>query len=538
MLASCPLCFWDCIALDFYGRWRIFTLRLFPMKKYFCFLGLVLAAGMSMMVFADQPEFRGFASVQSIAAGLAEQEFVPDEPLPRNLAGLDYDDLRRIRFAPREAVWRMERLPFQLQFFHPGGIQKDRVKVILTEGDLLTPVEFSRDMFEYQGVNIRGRIADDVGFSGFRVHYPLNKPDYLDELIVFQGASYFRALPQKCVYGISARALGLQIAEGQFEEFPRFRRFWIEKPGRDAAAVRIWGLLESASVVGAYEFLIRPGVSTVIDVRAALFFRENVRVLGLAPLTSMFWFGENSFDKFGDFRPEVHDSDGAMIHAGGDEWLWRPLVNDTNCFRWSSFAVSNGAAFGLFQRDRKFASYEDLEAHYHERPSVWVEPSTNVCWQAGEIRLVELPTTTEYGDNVNLFFVPRSPAYAGSRLDYAYRMHWVAEQADWPPLGRAIATRLARITYNQKAVRFLVDFSKPADRPDFDPANIEVDLAVDRGRILGSFFQPNDYVNAWRVVFDVESEAIGEPVEIRCVLRAEHAPLTETWVYQWIARNN
>ena len=507
------------------------------MKESIHFLGLFLLAN---ILAADSPAQDGpwcFESVRQLAARTVKTGFVPDEELPRNIQDLTYDELRSIRFSPRESVWRMEHLPFQLQFFHPGGIQKDRIAVNLVEGEVVAPVEFSRDMFEYQGVNIRGRISDGVGFSGFRVHYPLNKPDYLDELIVFQGASYFRALAQKCFYGASARALGLQVAEGKFEEFPRFRKFWVEKPGRESKHLRLWALVESESVVGAYEFTIRPGADTVMDVRGAVFFRKSVRVPGIAPITSMFWYGENTPYKFGDFRPEVHDSDGALIHTGDGEWLWRPLSNDTNCFRWSSFSDRNTRGFGLFQRDRRFGSYEDLEANYHARPSVWIEPSTNACWDKGDVRLVELPSTTEYGDNVNLFYVPDMAVPEGGSMEFDYRMHWFAEKPEWPPLGRTISTRLADISYNRKAVRFILEFSKPAGGPEINPADIRIDLAADRGRILGSFFQLNNYENTWRTILDIEAAAADTPVELRCTLRTDQGPLTETWAYQWICRN-
>ena len=34
----------------------------------------------------------------------------------------------------------------------------------------------------------------DMGFAGFKITTPLNQPDKMDELAVFLGASYFRAL--------------------------------------------------------------------------------------------------------------------------------------------------------------------------------------------------------------------------------------------------------------------------------------------------------------------------------------------------------
>lgn len=474
-----------------------------------------------------------FTQVVALAEEQWRAPYADPSPLPANLAALSYDELRDIRFAPNAAVWRMERLPFQIQFFHPGGIQKDRIHVNLVAGEASTAVTFDKYLFEYPHGPFRGRVPEDVGFSGLRIHYPLNRPDYLDELIVFQGASYFRALACDTVYGLSARALGLQIGEGEREEFPRFRHFWIEQPDRDADRLRIWALLDSPAVAGAYEFIIRPGSVSTIDIRAVLFFRRDIAALALAPLTSMHWFGENTACKFGDFRPEVHDSDGLLMHTGAGEWLWRPLANDTNRFRWSSFSDRLPSGYGLLQRDRDFANYQDLEAHYHERPSAWIEPGPEACWQKGEVRLVELPTVNEYGDNVNAFWCPGLPARVGQRMDFSYRLHWYKETTRWPPLGRTVATRIADISYNPLGARFVLDFRLFPNARDWPSDAIRIDLAADRARILGVFKQFNEYDGTWRVFFDVESQAGADPAELRCALHSPEGALTETWTYQW-----
>lgn len=63
-----------------------------------------------------------------------------------------------------------------------------------------------------------------------------------------------------------------------------------------------------------------------MDVEAVLYPRKNIGKLGIAPLTSMFLFGENTKNKFDDHRPEVHDSDGLLIANGNGELL---------CGRWT-----------------------------------------------------------------------------------------------------------------------------------------------------------------------------------------------------------
>jgi len=60
----------------------------------------------------------------------------------------------------------------------------------------------------------------------------------------------------------------------------------------------------------------RPGATTIVDVKAAVYFRKRPGVVGIAPLTSMFWRGENSNVAAEDFRPEVHDSDGLLLCTG------------------------------------------------------------------------------------------------------------------------------------------------------------------------------------------------------------------------------
>lgn len=61
-------------------------------------------------------------------------------------------------------------------------------------------------------------------------------------------------------------------------------------------------------------------------------------------------------------------------------------------------------AFRLLQRDRNFENYQDLEASYHTRPSAWVEPVGK--WGRGSVRLMEIPTRSEFDDNIGAFWVP------------------------------------------------------------------------------------------------------------------------------------
>lgn len=452
----------------------------------------------------------------------------PAKQVPDWLLKLDYDQFRRIRFDPNRAWWRRDDLPFQLQFFHPGFLLNRTVQISELRNGTATPIAFDSKFFIYDHLK-PGPIPTTMGFAGFRMLYSLNKPD--DELGAFQGASYYRLLCKKAVYGLSARGLALNTAEPGGEEFPTFTHFWIERPARDARAITIYALLDSPSVAGAYRFAITPGADTVVKVRATLFFRREVKTVGLAPLTSMFWHGENTNEATDDFRPEVHDSDGLMLFTGAGEWLWRPLTNPKSV-RVAAFHDEHPQGFGLMQRDRDFDHYQDMEASYHLRPSAWVEPMGN--WGPGAVRLVEIPSPDESNDNIVAFWAPDKLPPTGEPFDFEYKLHWCEDQIR-PPAGYAISTRHGRTrTHEQDLERFFVDFAGPyLNKQGPDPA-IEPVVTVGNGaKLMNAIVEKNPYNGSWRVAFAIKPDGSGQPVELRCFLRKSPHVLTETWTYLW-----
>ena len=77
-----------------------------------------------------------------------------------------------------------------------------------------------------------------------------------------------------------------------------------------------------------------------------------------------------------DHRAAVHNSEGLQIQTGQGEMLWRPLTNPDN-LQISAFMDESPQGFGLIQRQRQFSAYQDLEALYQRRPSIWVKPMNN-----------------------------------------------------------------------------------------------------------------------------------------------------------------
>lgn len=488
----------------------------------------------------------GFETVAQRAQQLAQKDYVaPSNDLPKELQALDYDQYRDIRFKPAASVWRKQALPFELQLFHPGLYYNAPVKISLVANGRAAPLQFNADFFDYGKNKLDRSKLKDIGYAGFRVHYPLNSTKYKDELLVFQGASYFRALGTGQRYGLSARGLAVDTAVHSGEEFPSFTEFWIETPSAKSTSLTVYALLDSRRVTGAYKFVIKPGQQTAMDVQSRLFLREGVAKLGIAPLTSMFMHGSNQSRFAEDYRPEVHDSDGLLVANSNGEWIWRPLVNPRRLIT-TSFGLINPKGFGLMQRRRDFAHYEDLEAHYHERPSAWVEPKGD--WGAGRVELVLIPTPDETNDNIVAFWVPNAPPAPGQAFDFAYRLSWQKNETVRPPVASVLQTRRGHgyIKTPDDTQRLIVDFedapapavakaakgskAKPAASPSVEPVTGSVWMDDNAELIEKQTFR-NDMTGGWRMSFRFRRKDNDKPIEMRAYLKRGNAQVSETWSY-------
>jgi len=365
-----------------------------------------------------------------------------------------------------------------------------------------------------------------VGFADLKVTYPLNGEKH-DEIISFLGASYFRPIGKGQAYGASARGLAIDTAQPRSEEFPEFREFWLVEPAPGDKTLTVYALLESPGASGAYAFTVTPGARTTVDVDARLFMRHGVSVLGIAPLTSMFLSGKSGPWR-DDFRPEVHDSDGFAIVTGEGERIWRPLTNPGS-LQVSSFVDNNPRGFGLQQRERRFDRYQDSVAKYQVRPSLWVEPKGD--WGEGEVRLVEIPTPSEYHDNVVAFWVSRWPVAKGQALEYRYRLSALSDEVALAPDARVVATRQASIEGNARARRLVVEFEGDTLARLAEERLVESNVEVSGGKLLRTETdQPPGSANR-RLFIDVEVEG-RRAIDIRAYLTVEGKRLSETFAGQ------
>jgi periplasmic glucans biosynthesis protein len=466
-------------------------------------------------------------SVRQLARDLAQKPYqAPDSGLPPELKNLSYDQYRAIRFLPDHAWWRAEHLPFEIQFFHRGFYYSDRVDVFEVNQGRAQRIPYSSSMFSFGDVKPPDP-SIDLGFAGFRLHYPINRPDYHDEVAVFLGASYFRAVAKGQHYGLSARGLAIKTADAEGEEFPVFKSFWIERPQPNATSIVVHALLDSQSTSGAYRFTIRPGDETIFDVEPAIYPRVDIANVGIAPATSMFLFDANDRKGVDDYRPAVHDSDGLSIHNGRDERLWRPLANPTD-LQISSFGDSNPRGFGFVQRQRDFRTYEDLESHYEMRPSLWVEPIGD--WGDGEVRLVEIPSKEEINDNMVNFWLPKNGLAAKGEHVFTYRLHW--GNGSPVPLAHFVKTRVGAGPNGSRL--FVLDLAGDKLKQATPPESVRGVVTTSKGKINNIVTQPNPETGGWRLSFELATEK-EKLLELRAQLLRADDPLSEVWLYRWTA---
>jgi glucans biosynthesis protein len=466
--------------------------------------------------------------VQNLAQQLSTSDFAsPSLSLPEAFKKLGYDQFRDIRFRTDQAIWRGDKIDFELQLLPMGWLYNVPVELWLVDDGTAKRLKADSNLFSLGPLIKDAEPGAPYGFSGFRVHGPINRPDYFDEYVVFQGASYFRAVGRGQLYGLSARGLAINTARPGGEEFPIFRAFWIEKPKPGARSIVIHALLDSVSTTGAYRFEVEPGEATIMDVEATLYPRRPLTHVGLGPLTSMYLHGPGHHRIDDDFRPAVHDSDGLAIYNGNNECIWRPLTNPRT-LQTSAFMDRNIKGFGLCQRARSFQSFEDLEARYEKRPTLWIEPKGN-SWGPGFVELIEIPTAVEIHDNIAAYWKPANGLAPGTPFQFGYRMYWTDTlPIAWSGASTA-ATRVGR-GKRDGTTQFVVDFTGPAVA-EMRQLPVAV-VTANPGTVSDIAVHANPETNGVRVSFELDPGGT-ELSELRLSLRLGDQQISETWLYRW-----
>lgn len=442
---------------------------------------------------------------------------------------LTYDQYRGIRYNTARAIWAGTDTTLEFDLFPPGLYFPRAVEVNTVEDGMSRPLPFDFSLYDLHEIVPDLPVDASLGFSGIRLRAEIEKPGFFQEYAVFQGASYFRVIAQDMAYGLSARGLALDTASPDGEEFPEFTRFWVEKPAPGVTEHKVHALMESPSVTGLYHFTLRPGgTTTEVDVRCTLWPRVDLVNVGIAPLTSMFYFDETNRGRFDDFRPAVHDSDGLSIHNGNGELIWRPLANPTH-IQVSSFVDENPKGFGLAQRERRYSDFHDLEALYHKRPSLWITPGED--WGPGAVTLVEIPTDKEIYDNIVAYWRPRTPLAAGSEDAFSYRMTWTDQIESPKPVAQVLNTRLGKGFAHNENKLVVIDFAPhPALPEDYD--ELVIYLNSNRLTLSDGQIQRNPETGGPRLSFQFDPGDV-TAAEMRAQLYHGGQAISEVWLYRW-----
>ena len=92
----------------------------------------------------------GLDDIAGRARALAARPYkAPAIRMPPELANLDYDAYRDIRFRPERALWRADKLPFELMFFVQGRAVREPVAINIVEPRGVQPLAFDPAAFDF-----------------------------------------------------------------------------------------------------------------------------------------------------------------------------------------------------------------------------------------------------------------------------------------------------------------------------------------------------------------------------------------------------
>lgn len=472
------------------------------------------------------------ADVLEMARKLAKQPFRKPAPdLPEPISSLNYEQYSAIRRKKEALIWGDHKVGFALEPTSRGFIFNNTLRIHVVEDGYARRLTYDPGDYTF-GKSTQLTDKKDIGFAGFRM-LRLREDGPPEEVLLFQGAGYYLTAARGQPFGAAARALAIRpVDPDKGEEFPYIAAVWIERPVLAANALVIHALLDSESLTGAYRFTLRPGDATIVDTECTLFTRVAVKHLGLAAMQGTYLFGPIDRRRSDDVRPNLYDVSGLQMLSGKGEWIWRPVSNRQS-LQTSAFVDENPRGFGLLQRDRNFAHFEDDDNHWETRPSVWTEPIGD--WGKGHVTLLEIPAESQVNQNILAYWRPGAGLPAQTENSFAYRQWWGWRPAEQPPFAIATRSRSGRTpgaAPNSFKRRFMVEFTgdilgdaaaapevvAKAWSPNGALSNVRVVLARDQ--------------KAARVTFDVDAAA-EQSAELRLLLEAAGKQISETWLYRW-----
>ena len=169
--------------------------------------------------------------------------------------------------------------------------------------------------------------------------------------------------------------------------------------------------------------------------------------------------------------------------------------------------------------------FQDAEALYNRRPSLWIEPKGK--WGRGHVELVEIPSDREIHDNIVAYWQPAAPIAAGQRLNLSYRLHFTSEPLD-ASLARVVATRSGAALQNTAQRSFVIDYRGRGPIPP----DIKPEVWSSAGAVLNARAHQVPGTDIYRASFELDTGR-EDIIELRVVLTSNGKPWGETWLYRW-----
>jgi len=122
----------------------------------------------------DKPPSFGFEDVLKRAREVSLSSYDGSfAPLPEDLARLDFDRWREIRFPPEKSLLGDTGGQFRLQLFHLGHLFHRPVTIHVVTNGVSEPLLNVAKLFDYGSIKFPKPLPTDLGVAGFRIHYPL-----------------------------------------------------------------------------------------------------------------------------------------------------------------------------------------------------------------------------------------------------------------------------------------------------------------------------------------------------------------------------
>lgn len=484
------------------------------------------------MITAHEAFAFGFQDAVIQARQLASQSYAPAPKIPEALSQINQNTYDRIAIKPSASLWQTAR--FGIDPLSAGYIYNQPVDLYEVKPDSVAPIPFNKTQFDWPSQAFAQTVPANLGFAGFSVHYPLSGQDARDVILTFLGGAQFNVVAANQIPGAHARGIAIDTGLPQGEQFPRFTKFWLVRPNPSDLQLTIYALLDGKSLTGAYEFVIRPnGAHIDVHVTASLFPRTGIIRLGLAPLSTMYFYGQAGQRPAGQWRPAAYESDGLLMHTGEGNWIFRSLQNPST-LRVSEFAADGIRGFGFMQRQVRFCQFEDAIARFELRPSLWI--TTEAGFGKGKIVLVQIPTDSDLHENQIAFFQPTEAVDAAHPISFAYTLTAGNSDVAQEPLAQVRRPLIGTVKLKpddktENAYRVNLDFSggRLSSLADNEPVIANIDTAG-TANVLEQAVIPLPEAGHWRL--SMLLTPTGKPmVTIDASLSWNKKVISETWRY-------